>query len=381
MVVATALPLSIIPTFGVMYFAGFTLNSISLLALALVIGILVDDAIVEVENIARHLRMGKSPRQAAIEASGEIGLAVLATTVTLVAVFLPTAFMGGISGKLFRQFGVTACAALLFSLLVARMLTPMMAAYLLRAQTHAAHDSRLMTRYLGWIHTSLSRRGTTIALVGVLLLGSLALIPLLPTSFLPAQDDARTTLSLELAPGSSLAQTAAMALQADARLRTLPEVAHVFASVGSGEVSSDDQRKAVLTVDLLPRRDRALKQSEVEAKMREVLRSLPGVRVNVGGDRSGERLDIVLASDDGQLLERTAAALEPQLRQLKGIGNVTSDQQPGHCRHLAHGHLWRIFIVPGQGQSVPAAGRCAGTHAAAGTYRSGAYRPVADQGP
>ncbi len=207
MVVATALPLSIIPTFGVMYFAGFTLNSISLLALALVIGILVDDAIVEVENIARHLRMGKSPRQAAIEASGEIGLAVLATTVTLVAVFLPTAFMGGISGKLFRQFGVTACAALLFSLLVARMLTPMMAAYLLRAQTHAAHDSRLMTRYLGWIHTSLSRRGTTIALVGVLLLGSLALIPLLPTSFLPAQDDARTTLSLELAPGSSLARS------------------------------------------------------------------------------------------------------------------------------------------------------------------------------
>ncbi|WP_397458804.1 efflux RND transporter permease subunit [Pseudomonas asplenii] len=323
-VVATALPLSIIPTFGVMYFAGFTLNSISLLALALVIGILVDDAIVEVENIARHLRMGKSPRQAAIEASGEIGLAVLATTVTLVAVFLPTAFMGGISGKLFRQFGVTASAALLFSLLVARMLTPMMAAYLLKAQTHETHDSRLMTRYLGWIHTSLSRRGTTIALVGVLLLGSLALIPLLPTSFLPAQDDARTTLSLELAPGSSLAQTAAIALQADARLRTLPEVAHVFASVGSGEVSSDDQRKAVLTVDLLPRRDRALKQSEVEAKMREVLRSLPGVRVNVGGDRSGERLDIVLASDDGQLLERTAAALEPQLRQLKGIGNVTS---------------------------------------------------------
>ncbi len=337
-----------------MYFAGFTLNSISLLALALVIGILVDDAIVEVENIARHLRMGKSPRQAAIEASGEIGLAVLATTVTLVAVFLPTAFMGGISGKLFRQFGVTACAALLFSLLVARMLTPMMAAYLLRAQTHEAHDSRLMTRYLGWIHTSLSRRGTTIALVGVLLLGSLALIPLLPTSFLPAQDDARTTLSLELAPGSSLAQTAAMALQADARLRTLPEVAHVFASVGSGEVSSDDQRKAVLTVDLLPRRERALKQSEVEA-------TAQGHRqrdFEYGGATAGDP---------------DAPGFRP--------GSRARDQQPGHCRHLAHGHLWRIFIVPGQGQSVPATGRCAGTHAAAGAYRSGAYRPVADQGP
>lgn len=323
-VVATALPLSIIPTFGVMYFAGFTLNSISLLALALVIGILVDDAIVEVENIARHLRMGKTPRQAAIEASDEIGLAVLATTVTLVAVFLPTAFMGGITGKLFRQFGVTASAALIFSLLVARLLTPMMAAYVLKARPHVEHDSRLMTRYLRWIHTSLTRRKTTVALVGVLFLGSLALIPLLPTSFLPAQDNALSTITLELAPGSSLAQTGAIALQADTRLRAIAEVAHVFVAVGSGDVSGGGNRKAVLTVDLLPRDERTLKQSAVEEKMREALRGLPGVRVNVGGDRSGERLEIVLASDDGDLLERTATALEPQLRQLKGIGNVTS---------------------------------------------------------
>ncbi|NWB85746.1 efflux RND transporter permease subunit [Pseudomonas gingeri] len=323
-VVATALPLSIIPTFGVMYFAGFTLNTISLLALALVIGILVDDAIVEVENIARHLRMGKSPRQAAIEASDEIGLAVLATTVTLVAVFLPTAFMGGISGKLFRQFGVTASTALIFSLLVARLLTPMMAAYVLKAGPHVEHDSRLMTRYLGWIHASLTRRKATMALVGVLLLGSLALIPLLPTSFLPAQDNARSTISLELPPGSSLAQTAAITLQADARLRAIAEVAHVFAAVGSGDIAGGGNRKSVLTVDLLPRNQRELKQSAVEAKMRDALRGLPGVRVNVGGDSSGERLQIVLASDDGDLLERTATALEPQLRQLKGIGNVTS---------------------------------------------------------
>ncbi|RBH56505.1 MULTISPECIES: efflux RND transporter permease subunit [Pseudomonas] len=323
-VVATALPLSIIPTFGVMYFAGFTLNTISLLALALVIGILVDDAIVEVENIARHLRMGKSPRQAAIEASDEIGLAVLATTVTLVAVFLPTAFMGGISGKLFRQFGVTASTALIFSLLVARLLTPMMAAYVLKAGPHVEHDSRLMTRYLGWIHASLTRRKATMALVSVLLLGSLALIPLLPTSFLPAQDNARSTISLELPPGSSLAQTAAITLQADARLRAIAEVAHVFAAVGSGDIAGGGNRKSVLTVDLLPRNQRELKQSAVEAKMRDALRGLPGVRVNVGGDGSGERLQIVLASDDGDLLERTATALEPQLRQLKGIGNVTS---------------------------------------------------------
>lgn len=323
-IVATALPLSIIPTFGVMYFAGFSLNTVSLLALALVIGILVDDAIVEVENIARHLRMGKTPRQAAIEASDEIGLAVLATTVTLVAVFLPTAFMGGISGKLFRQFGVTASAALMFSLLVARLLTPMMAAYLLKARPHGEHDSGLMRRYLGWIHTSLSRRKTTMAIVGALFIGSLALIPLLPTSFLPAQDIASSTVSLELPPGTSLAQTGEIALQAEKRLRAIPEVAHVFIAAGSGDAGGAGDRDAKLTVDLLPRDQRTLKQSQVEASMRESLRSLPGVRVTVGGDGSGERLDIVLASDDGDLLERTAAALEPQLRQIKGIGNVTS---------------------------------------------------------
>ncbi|MCE6980701.1 efflux RND transporter permease subunit [Pseudomonas frederiksbergensis] len=330
LIVATALPLSIIPTFGVMYLAGFTLNTVSLLALALVIGVLVDDAIVEIENIARHLRMGKTPLEAATEAADEIGLAVLATTVTLVAVFLPTAFMGGIAGKLFRQFGVTASVALLFSLLVARVLTPMMAAYFLRARRDAEHDSGLMTRYLGWIHWTLTQRKTTMLLAGMFFIGSLALIPLLPTSFLPAQDTARSKVLLELPPGTTLEQTTAITLQASESLRALDEVKHVFASVGtpssSGSGPSDitGNGDAILTVDLVPRNERDLKQVEVEAKMRQVLRTLPGVRVNVGGDGSGEKLNIVLASDDGDLLERTASSLEPQLRQLRGIGNVTS---------------------------------------------------------
>ncbi len=135
---ATALPLSIIPAFGFMALAGYSLNIITLLSLSLVVGILVDDAIVEIENIERHLLMGKTPYQAAMEAADEIGLAVIATTFALVAVFLPTAFMGGIPGKFFRQFGVTASVAVLASLLVARLLTPMMAAYLLKPKTPAA---------------------------------------------------------------------------------------------------------------------------------------------------------------------------------------------------------------------------------------------------
>ncbi|ROO34726.1 RND transporter [Pseudomonas sp. 7SR1] len=330
LIVATALPLSIIPTFGVMYLAGFTLNSVSLLALALVIGVLVDDAIVEIENIARHLRMGKTPLQAATEAADEIGLAVLATTATLVAVFLPTAFMGGVAGKLFRQFGVTASVALLFSLLVARVLTPMMAAYFLKAKADAEHDGPLMTRYLGWIHASLDRRKTTMLLASLFFIGALALVPLLPTSFLPSQDAGRSSITLEMPPGTTLEQTTEMALQASERLQDMPDVKHVFVSVGTasnsgaGPAGITGAGDAVLTVDLVARDQRELKQVEVEAQMRQALRTLAGVRINVGGDGSGEKLNIVLASDDGDLLERTANALEPQLRGLHGIGNVTS---------------------------------------------------------
>ena len=145
LVAATALPLSIIPAFAVMYLIGFTLNVVTLLALSLVVGILVDDAIVEIENIMRHLRMGKTPFQAAMEAADEIGLAVIATTFTLIAVFLPTAFMSGVPGKFFVQFGWTAAIAVFFSLVVARMLTPMMAAYLLKP------PKKRVPRGAGWI--------------------------------------------------------------------------------------------------------------------------------------------------------------------------------------------------------------------------------------
>ena len=158
LVSATALPLSIIPTFGVMYLMGFSLNVVTLLSLSLVVGILVDDAIVEIENIMRHLRMGKTPYQAAMEAADEIGLAVIATTFTLIAVFLPTAFMSGVPGKFFVQFGWTAAIAVFFSLVVARMLTPMMAAYLLKPPRKAHAEPRWLTLYLRWAAWCLRHR-------------------------------------------------------------------------------------------------------------------------------------------------------------------------------------------------------------------------------
>jgi len=340
LVSAAALPLSIIPTFGFVYLAGYSLNTITLLSLSLVVGILVDDAIVEIENIARHLRMGKTPYQAAMEAADEIGMAVIATTFTLVAVFLPTAFMSGIPGLIFRQFGITASVAVLMSLLVARLLTPMMAAYLLKASTEIEHDSALMTRYLGWVMACLNNPRRTALAAGCFLLLSLTMSLALKTAFFPAQDKAQTKVTLELVPGSTIQETRALAQQAQQLLRTLPAVTSVFSAVGTGNsngsaAGSNDTvgkiRKATLTVDLASRHQRNQKQSGVEDDMRRVLRDLPGTRVAVGNGGNGEKLDITLAGSDSGALESAAAALETQLRTLKGIGNVSSSaalQQP-----------------------------------------------------
>lgn len=332
---ATALPLSIIPTFGAMYLLGYSLNTVTLLSLSLVVGMLVDDAIVEIENIERHLHMGKTPFQAAMEAADEIGLAVIATTFTLVAVFLPTAFMGGIPGLIFRQFGIVASVAVLASLLVARLVTPMMAAYLLRAKdpsnTHGQADGRVMTRYLGWVRTALTRRKTTVLVTTAFFVLALLLIPFLPTGFMPAQDKAQTRVTLTLPPGGTLDDTAAVSRQASALVQRIPGVSSVFVSAGTATTGggpnssvTTDVSSATLIVDLVPRGDRSLKQSAIETKIRDALRTLPATRVSVASGGNGETLTITLAGDDADTLTRAANQAESQLRTLKGIGNVTS---------------------------------------------------------
>ena len=204
LVAATALPLSVIPTFAVMHYAfGFSLNVVTLLSLSLVVGILVDDAIVEIENIMRHLRMGKTPYQAAMEAADEIGLAVIATTFTLIAVFLPTAFMAGVPGKFFVQFGWTAAIAVFFSLVVARVLTPMMAAYVMRPPKKAAHDPAWLQRYLRWAAWCLKHRVLTLTAAAAFFVGSFALVTQLPTGFIPPDDIGQTQVTLTLPPGST----------------------------------------------------------------------------------------------------------------------------------------------------------------------------------
>ncbi|MGO6666624.1 efflux RND transporter permease subunit [Rhizobium ruizarguesonis] len=328
---AVALPLSVIPTFLVMYLAGFSLNVVTLLALSLVVGILVDDAIVEVENIARHLQMGKRPIDAALEAANEIGLAVIATTFTLVAVFLPTAFMSGIPGLIFRQFGITAAVAVLVSLVVARLLTPMMAAYFMKAHPSEEKDGRIMRAYLAIVKAAMNRRKTTVAVTAIVVALSLATIPLLKSGFLPASDDARAQITLTMQPGATIEQTDATTTKAADIISKLQDVTHVFSSVGSassggGPDSSTTSSvgSATIVAVLSPIGERDRKQSEIENDIRQALSVLPGVRIAVGGGGNGTKLEITLASDDANALDSASTALEEQLRTLQGIGAVTS---------------------------------------------------------
>jgi len=330
---ATALPLSAIPTFAVMYLMGFTFNVVTALSLSLVVGILVDDAIVEIENIMRHLRMGKTPFQAAMEAADEIGLAVIATTFTLIAVFLPTAFMSGVAGKFFVQFGWTAAIAVFFSLVVARLLTPMMAAYLMKPVADKPAPGWLV-RYEGWAAWCLRHRLATLAAAALFFFGSFALVPLLPTAFLPADDLSQTQVHVTLPPGATLAEGIAAAEQARAIVTANPHVKMVYTAIGGGASGSDpfmprgaaEVRKATLTLNLTPRGERSgTTKQDVERQLREALAVLPGVQVKVGfGGSSGEKYILVLASENGPLLTEHGRVVERELRTLPNIGAVTT---------------------------------------------------------
>jgi multidrug efflux pump subunit AcrB len=328
---AVALPLSVIPAFLGMYVLGFSINVVTLLALSLVIGILVDDAIVEVENIVRHLRMGKTPYQAAMEAADEIGLAVIATTFTLVAVFLPTAFMSGIAGKFFKQFGWTAALAVFASLVVARVLTPMMSAYLLKPIVTAEVEPRWLQRYMVMARWCMQHRMVTMVLSTLFFVGSIALIPLLPTGFIPPDDNSQTQVYLELPPGATLAQTREAAEHARQRIAQVPHVKSIYTTIGGGSAGSDpfaasgaaEVRKATLTILLADRGERPRKQG-IENQIRSALEAVPGVRSKVGLGGSGEKYVLVLTGEDPQALSAAALAVEKDLRTIPGLGSVAS---------------------------------------------------------
>jgi multidrug efflux pump subunit AcrB len=330
-VAATALPLAIIPTFAFIYLFGFTINLVTLLALSLVVGVLVDDAIVEIENIMRHLEMGKTPYQAAMEAADEIGMAVIATTFTLVAVFLPTAFMSGIAGKFFVQFGWTAAIAVLFSLVVARLLTPMMAAYFLKPRALHATPGWI-EYYLKWAQWCLHYRKTTLFATTVFFFGSFFLAATLPTAFQPKDNQSQTQVTLTLPPGGKFEQTLAMAEQARGIIMQNPNVTLVYTAIGGGSAGgnvfepagSADVRKAILSIQLKPRGERVKKQV-IEDELREAMNVLPGVRVKVGMGSSSDKHQLVLTSENGEVLSAHALKVGQELRTIPGIGNVVSN--------------------------------------------------------
>ncbi|MBI5627176.1 MAG: efflux RND transporter permease subunit [Nitrosomonadales bacterium] len=330
-VAVTALPLAVVPTFAVMSLLGFSINIVTLLALSLVVGVLVDDAIVEIENIMRHLEMGKKPYQAAMEAADEIGMAVIATTFTLVAVFLPTAFMSGIPGKFFVQFGWTAAVAVLFSLVVARMLTPMMSAYYLRPRAEHPTPSWIEL-YLKWAKWCLNYRKTTLLLTAAFFAGSMVLAGNLPTAFQPKDNQSQTQITLTLPPGSKFEQTYALAEQARAIIMQNPSVTLVYTAIGGGATGGNafepagasEARKATLSIQLKPRNERIHKQP-IEDQLREAMTALPGVRVKVGMGSSSDKYQLVLTSENNVLLTEHALKIGQELRTIPGIGNVVSN--------------------------------------------------------
>jgi hydrophobe/amphiphile efflux-1 (HAE1) family protein len=331
---AIALPLSVVPAFIGIHYLGFSINVVTLLALSLVVGILVDDAIVEVENIVRHLRMGKTPMEAAREAADEIGLAVIATTFTLIAVFLPTAFMSGIAGKFFKQFGWTASLAVFASLVVARVLTPMMAAYMLKPLEKTQEvDGWMMRLYMRWAAWCLAHRIWTILGAGAFFVGSIMLIPLLPQGFIPPDDVSQTQVNVELPPGSTLDQTLAAAEQTRLLIKDIPHIQSIYTTIGAGAAGGDpfapaglaEARKATLTITLSPRTERSVRKQDVETQLREAVSQMPGVRMRVGLGASGEKYVLVLTSDDRETLAASAAKVERELRTIPNIGSITSN--------------------------------------------------------
>ncbi|GLS39901.1 acriflavine resistance protein B [Mesorhizobium tianshanense] len=336
LVSAVAMPLSLIPTFAVMAAFDISLNNITLLALSLVVGILVDDAIVEIENIVRHMRQtGASAYQAAIEAADEIGLAVVATTATIVAVFLPVAFMPGIPGKFFFSFAVAVCVSVLFSLLVARMLTPLMGAYLVRAGGHSEEDTPAwVPTYLWLLRMSLDHRWITLVAGIAFFAGSMALATQLPTEFMAATDRGRSMISVELQPGSTIEQTTAVVQDITRRLEGEPAVDSIFATIGTAAESgggptrgstSAEVRSANVTVNLKPRDERTVSQQEFEAAVSPKLNDIAGARIQFGADGfSGAKVSITLVGDNGDALQQTSDALIDQMKSVPGLSNPTS---------------------------------------------------------
>ncbi|MFN6501122.1 MAG: efflux RND transporter permease subunit [Nostoc sp. DedQUE01] len=364
LITAVALPLSMIPTFAVQQALGYTLNNMTLLALALAVGNLVDDAVVEIENMERHMAMGKSAWEAAFDSSDEVGLAVVASAATIIAVFLPVAFMGGIPGQFFQPFGVTVAVSTIFSTLVARMITPMMGAYLLQDKQGSGewgvgsrgageageqgsreaggvikffnfkftvpgskNDSRKLTTvkrrrfqpYKSLLQWALRHRLTTMAIALAFFIASVMLVPLIPKGFVDDGDFGISNVTIELPPGSTLADVNKVATQATDLIRQNPVV--------EGVLATQEINSATLTINLKPREERDISQQQFEEQVRPLFEQIPGARISFQSQSPGDSrkaLSIVLRSENPEALNQAADALEKQMRTISGLVEVSS---------------------------------------------------------
>ncbi|MDZ7905046.1 MAG: efflux RND transporter permease subunit [Cypionkella sp.] len=365
LITAVALPLSAVPTFWIMDLLGFSLNLVSFLAITLATGILVDDAIVEIENIARHIRMGKTPYRAAIEAADEIGLAVIATTFTIIAVFVPVSFMGGIPGQYFMQFGLTVAIAVAFSLLVARLITPMMAAYFMSsADANAGHsegeqDGFIMRGYLRLVSATTKGRlfgylrSYYLTLVGAFAVLAISMYFMLqvPGAFLPPEDISRVSVSVELPPGTTLEQTDKTTEAMRQKIADIEGIRNVLVINGASPTGELDLRNATLTLILdsldhnlalklsqffnmipvvnlivpdIEDKGRTVSQDEIEAEVFARLATVPDARVLKVDERGQRELTYSILADNEEDLNRAVFLLEEALSGDPLLANVST---------------------------------------------------------
>ncbi len=341
-IAALAMPLSLIPTFFIISLFGFSLNVVTLLALTLVIGILVDDAIVEIENIQKRTLAGYTPFRAAMEGADAIGLAVLATTASIVVVFLPTSFMGGMPGQFFIEFGITVAVAVVFSLAVARFVSPLMAAYFLKAAPakHQERDVRKLPAFyentLGW-----ALRHRLIASVFGLLsfVAAIASIAALPKGFIPTEDPGYILFNISAPPGSTREQMEHSATALNELLMKQPDVEDVFISIGAGGAGGQAAMSgggggSGLTsgsATVVMREGHSLSTEKLKQLIRPQLKSVPDIRVTAlmsGGGPTGSDVNILLTSEDGAALDKVQLDLLNEMKDLPQIQNPRLSPEP-----------------------------------------------------
>ncbi|WP_176083638.1 efflux RND transporter permease subunit [Martelella sp. HB161492] len=358
LIAAVALPFSVIPTFWIMDLMGFSLNLVSLISLTLATGILVDDAIVEVENIERHIRMGKTPYRAALDAADEIGLAVIATSFTIIAVFAPVSFMPGIPGQYFIQFGLTVAFAVFFSLVVARLITPVMAAYLLQPakavqEDSEHHDGRVLRAYTSAVRWTTRWRYPTIAMAIMVLIVSMFFLSKVPGSFMPPEDASRIVLSVELPPNAQLADTEEVTDLIYDRIKDFDGVESVTVLGGSSPTGELEYRRATLTVTLenlshslpeaivndifgglpligpylpkLPTSGRQIPQWQIESRVFAALEDIPDLRITKLNDRGERDIEFNFLSDNEADLQKAVGLLEQKLRDDPLLSKVSNE--------------------------------------------------------